>query len=137
MLRVISELAGTGIAVLPHAAAPEPSRGHDAERRQLTMMFIDLVGSTALSAIALMMHRARDLLIRKRSMLVNALRGHLAEFGLIEAHGAQSGKTDCDCRGRDGWAYNTGQRADALAGSQAPWMENGLLTGMLEHLLFG
>ena len=36
---------------------------------------------------ALMMHRARDLLIRQRTMLVNALRGHLAEFGLIEARG--------------------------------------------------
>ena len=33
------------------------------------------------------MHRARDLLIRQRTMLVNALRGHLAEFGLIEAQG--------------------------------------------------
>src|SRR6267378_6690946 len=29
----------------------------------------------------------RDLLIRQRTMLVNALRGHLAEFGLIEAKG--------------------------------------------------
>ena len=35
----------------------------------------------------LMIHRARDLLIRQRTMLVNALRGHLAEFGLIEAQG--------------------------------------------------
>ena len=34
-----------------------------------------------------MMHRARDLLVRQRTMLVNALRGHLAEFGLIEAQG--------------------------------------------------
>jgi transposase len=33
------------------------------------------------------MHRARHLLIRQRTMLVNALRGHLAEFGLIEAQG--------------------------------------------------
>ena len=33
------------------------------------------------------MHRARDLLIRQRTMLVNALRGHMAEFGLIEAQG--------------------------------------------------
>jgi transposase len=34
-----------------------------------------------------MMHRARDLLIRQRTMLVNALRGHLAEFGLVAAQG--------------------------------------------------
>src|SRR5579864_4757657 len=36
---------------------------------------------------ALMLHRARDLLIRQRTQLINALRGHLAEFGLIEAQG--------------------------------------------------
>ena len=35
----------------------------------------------------LMMHRARDLLVRQRTMLVNALRGHLAEFGLVGAQG--------------------------------------------------
>ena len=36
---------------------------------------------------ALLMHRARDLLVRQRTMLANALRGHLAEFGLIAAQG--------------------------------------------------
>jgi transposase len=36
---------------------------------------------------ALLTHRARDLLVRQRKMLVNALRGHMAEFGLIEAQG--------------------------------------------------
>jgi transposase len=36
---------------------------------------------------ALLVHRARDLLIRQRTMLVNALRGHMAEFGLVEAQG--------------------------------------------------
>jgi transposase len=33
------------------------------------------------------MHRGRELLIRQRTMLANALRGHLAEFGLIAAQG--------------------------------------------------
>jgi transposase len=37
---------------------------------------------------ALMLHRARNLLIRHRTMLSNALRGHMAEFGIIEAQGA-------------------------------------------------
>lgn len=32
-------------------------------------------------------HRTRDLLIRQRTMLVNALRGHLAEFGIVAAAG--------------------------------------------------
>ena len=36
---------------------------------------------------ALVMHRGRELLIRQQTMLANALRGHLAEFGLIAAQG--------------------------------------------------
>lgn len=32
-------------------------------------------------------HRTRDLLIRQRTMMVNALRGHLMEFGIISAKG--------------------------------------------------
>jgi transposase len=35
-----------------------------------------------------MLHRARDLLVRQRTQLINAVRGHLAEFGIIEAQGA-------------------------------------------------
>jgi len=35
----------------------------------------------------LVMHRSRDLLVRQRTQLINALRGHLSEFGLIEAQG--------------------------------------------------
>lgn len=36
------------------------------------------------------LHRSRDLLIRQRTMLLNAVRGHLAEFGLIAAQGPRS-----------------------------------------------
>jgi transposase len=35
----------------------------------------------------LMLHRARDLLMRQRTMLPNAIRAHLAEFGIITAQG--------------------------------------------------
>lgn len=35
----------------------------------------------------LMLHKTRDLLVRQRTMLVNALRGHLAEFGIVAARG--------------------------------------------------
>ena len=35
----------------------------------------------------LVMHRARDLLVRQRTQLINAIRGHLAEFGLVQARG--------------------------------------------------
>jgi transposase len=36
---------------------------------------------------ALLHHRVRDLLVRQRTMLINALRGHLAEFGIIAPAG--------------------------------------------------
>ncbi|MEQ8736089.1 MAG: IS110 family transposase [Rhodospirillaceae bacterium] len=35
----------------------------------------------------LVLHRTRDLLIRQRTMILNAIRGHLAEFGIIAAQG--------------------------------------------------
>ena len=34
-----------------------------------------------------MLHRVRDLLVRQRTQLINAIRGHLAEFGIVEAQG--------------------------------------------------
>src|SRR5688572_3114850 len=36
---------------------------------------------------ALMLHRSRDLLIRQRTQLINALRAHLAELGMVAAKG--------------------------------------------------
>jgi transposase len=36
---------------------------------------------------ALMLHKTRELLIKQRTMSVNALRGHLSEFGLVAAKG--------------------------------------------------
>ena len=38
----------------------------------------------------LMLHRTRGLLVRQRTMLVNALRGHLAEYGIIAPQGLPS-----------------------------------------------
>ena len=40
----------------------------------------------------LMLHRARDLLVRQRTMLVNAMRAHLAEFGIVAAQGRRKVK---------------------------------------------
>jgi transposase len=37
-----------------------------------------------------MLHRTRALLMRQRTMAVNALRGHLAEFGLVAAQGGKN-----------------------------------------------
>jgi class 3 adenylate cyclase/predicted ATPase len=52
MLRAIRDLGGASVAVTAPSAPAEtkPTRPDDAERRQLTVMFTDLVGSTALSA---------------------------------------------------------------------------------------
>ena len=50
MLRAIAEMVGTASSQIKSAPASEPKPRDDAERRQLTVMFCDLVGSTALSA---------------------------------------------------------------------------------------
>lgn len=50
-----------------------------------TMRFV-AVKSEEQQAV-LILHRARALLVRQRTMLVNALRAHLAEFGIITAQG--------------------------------------------------
>ena len=41
---------------------------------------------------ALMLHRCRDLLIRQRTQLINALRAHLAELGMVAAKGKEGVK---------------------------------------------
>ena len=38
----------------------------------------------------LMLHRTRALLMRQRTMTVNAVRGHLAEFGIVAGQGAKN-----------------------------------------------
>src|SRR5271169_4152909 len=40
----------------------------------------------------LMLHRARDLLMRQRTQLINALRAHLAELGIVAAQGREGSK---------------------------------------------
>lgn len=42
---------------------------------------------SAAQQAALVLHRVRDLLQRQRTMLINALRGHLAEFGIVAPQG--------------------------------------------------
>jgi transposase len=37
-----------------------------------------------------MLHRARQLLVRQRTMFSNALRGHLAELGIVSAKGRKA-----------------------------------------------
>jgi class 3 adenylate cyclase len=49
LLRAIAKLAGTASATPQLAAGSEPAAGDEPERRHLTVMICDLVGSTALS----------------------------------------------------------------------------------------
>ena len=50
-----------------------------------TMRFVAV--KTVDQQAVLMLHKVRDLLVRQRTMLINALRGHLAEFGIVAARG--------------------------------------------------
>jgi transposase len=50
-----------------------------------TMRFVPVKSPEQQSV--LMLHRTRDLLIRQRTMLANAFRAHLSEFGIIAAQG--------------------------------------------------
>jgi transposase len=51
-----------------------------------TMRFV-AVKSVEHQAV-LMLHKGRDLVVRQRTMLINALRGHLAEYGIVTGLGA-------------------------------------------------
>ena len=46
-----------------------------------TMRFVSVKSMEQQSV--LMLHRTRDLLVRQRTMLINAIRGHMAEFGIV------------------------------------------------------
>jgi transposase len=50
-----------------------------------SMRFVPI--KTKQQQTALMLHRARQMLVRQRTMLSNALRGHLAELGVVSAKG--------------------------------------------------
>ncbi len=56
-----------------------------------TMRFVAV--KTAEQQSLMMLHRTRSLLIRQRTMLVNAMRAHLAEFGVVAPVGLMGLKT--------------------------------------------
>ena len=51
-----------------------------------TMRFVAV--KTKAQQAVLMLHKTRDLLVRQRTMLINALRGHLGEFGIVTQQGS-------------------------------------------------
>jgi transposase len=52
-----------------------------------TMRFVPV--KTAEQQAMALLHRGREQLVRQRTMLVNALRAHLAEFGIVAAQGSR------------------------------------------------
>ncbi len=58
--------------------------------RRPTMRFVQV--KSAEQQGQLMLHRARDLLIRQRTQVINALRAHLAELGIVAAQGNEGVK---------------------------------------------
>ena len=55
--------------------------------RRPTIRFVGI--KSAAQQGQLMQHRTRDLLIRQRTQLINALRAHLAELGIVAAQGCE------------------------------------------------
>jgi transposase len=53
--------------------------------RRPSMRFVPV--KTEEQQAVLIMHRTRELLVRQRTQVVNALRGHFAEFGIVEPQG--------------------------------------------------
>jgi transposase len=56
-----------------------------------TMRFVRV--KTAEQQGQLMQHRTRDLLMRQRTQLINALRAHLAELGIVAAQGREGSRS--------------------------------------------
>ena len=75
--------------------------------RRPTMRFVQV--KTTEQQGRLMLHRTRDLLMRQRTQVINALRAHMAELGIVAAQGIRRaqgaaedhcGRTGCALAGR-------------------------------------
>jgi class 3 adenylate cyclase len=136
MQAAIAELGGTAPATAQAAAPPEPKTRDDAERRQLTVTFCDLVGSTALSArldpedlraIIGSYHRCCAEVITKSGGFIAKYMGDgvLAYFGYPQAH-----EDDAERAVRAGLALAEAvQKVKSLAGS-ALLVRVGIATGL-------
>ena len=93
--RVLRGLGHAVVLIPPQYVKPYVKRGKndaiDAEAiceamSRPAMRFVPV--RTAANQAELMLHTAREVLLKQRTMLVNAIRGHAAEFGVIAAKGA-------------------------------------------------
>jgi transposase len=94
--REIAALGHEVVLIAPAYIKPYVKRGKndavDAEAiceamSRPSMRFVPV--KSAEQQAALMLHKDRELLVKQRTMSVNALRGHLAEFGIVVAKGIQ------------------------------------------------
>ena len=46
-----------------------------------------VAGEVGRAAGGVMLHKTRDLLVRQRTMLINALRAHHGEYGIVKVQG--------------------------------------------------
>lgn len=92
--RVLQELGHEVRLLPPQYVKPYVKRGKndaaDAEAiceamSRPSMRFVAV--KTAENQAALMLHSGRELMVKQRTMLVNAIRGHAAEFGIVSAKG--------------------------------------------------
>jgi transposase len=67
----------------------------------------------------LMLHKTRELLVKQRTMTVNALRGHLSEFGLIAPKGIQKVKDLLALALAEGTLPEEARQAAAMLASHA------------------
>jgi len=120
MLAAIAELSGAAHVMPQPASPPEEKRRHDAERRQLTVMFCDLVGSTALSArldpedlreiINAYHRRCAEVIVKHGGFVARHLGdGILAYFGYPHAH-----EDNAERAVRAGWHWWKRGRSSAL-----------------------
>jgi class 3 adenylate cyclase len=82
LLKAIAELSGKPIALSPEATPPPRPVRPEAERRQLTVLFCDLVGSTELSA-RLDPEEMREVIGAYQTAVAEVVRrwdGHLAKY---------------------------------------------------------
>ena len=93
--RVLGEMGHTAKLIAPQLAKPYVKRGKndaaDAEALceaagRPTMRYVP--AKTTSQQAALMLAASRERLVRARTQLANAIRGHAAEFGLVAAKGA-------------------------------------------------
>ena len=80
--------------------AVDAEAGCEAVRRP-TMRFVTV--KSAEQQCQLMQHRTRDLLMRQQTQVINALRAHLAELGIVAAQGREGAQAVAgDHCGREG-----------------------------------